>query len=81
MSYTKKDKVYNKLFGGYVRECRIARGFTQEEFGERIGSRAQNVYRIEVGGISPTLLQLRRLAKGFDQSLYEFLQGFGNYKG
>ncbi|HEY7200574.1 MAG TPA: helix-turn-helix transcriptional regulator [Candidatus Dormibacteraeota bacterium] len=45
-----------------VRQLREARGLSQRELAERIGSTAAIVSRLEAGGSSPTIDVLERLA-------------------
>lgn len=45
-----------------VRELREARGLSQSELAERIGSTQPAVARLEAGGVAPTIETLERIA-------------------
>jgi transcriptional regulator with XRE-family HTH domain len=54
------------LFGSRLRELRIARGLTQPEIAERVGTSASNISDLERGIKVPTLTTVARLADALD---------------
>jgi transcriptional regulator with XRE-family HTH domain len=54
------------LFGARLRETRIARGLTQPEIAERVGTSASNISDLERGIKVPTLTTVARLADALD---------------
>jgi transcriptional regulator with XRE-family HTH domain len=65
-----------KPFGAYVRRLREARGLTQEKLAERCDLATDTIRRLEHGTFSPSLRTLRKLAKGFEQSVAQLFDGF-----
>jgi transcriptional regulator with XRE-family HTH domain len=64
-------------FGAYVRHLReIVHGLKQEELAERCTLSADTIRRLERGAFSPSLLTLRKVAKGFGLSVAQLFQGF-----
>jgi transcriptional regulator with XRE-family HTH domain len=54
------------LFGARLRELRIARGLTQPEIAQRVGTSASNISDLERGIKVPTLTTVARLADALD---------------
>lgn len=65
------------LFGQLVRRELETRGITQREFGKMIGMDETQVARLVRGaGGDPKIATLRRIAKAFNVTLSQLLQGF-----
>jgi transcriptional regulator with XRE-family HTH domain len=63
-------------FGAYVRHLREVHELKQEELAKRCTLSADTIRRLERGAFSPSLLTLRKLAKGFGLSVAQLFQGF-----
>jgi transcriptional regulator with XRE-family HTH domain len=64
-------------FGAYVRHLREeVHGLNQEELAKQCTLSADTIRRLERGAFSPSLLTLRKLAKGFGLSVAQLFQGF-----
>ena len=61
----------NRLLGERVRELRLARGWSQEELGERCDLDRTYVSGIERGVRNPTLTVIASIAAGFKVSIEE----------
>ena len=65
----------NVQFGRRIRELRLERGFSQEEFADRIHLDRTYVSGIERGRRNPTLRTLQQFATGLGISLSKLLEG------
>jgi transcriptional regulator with XRE-family HTH domain len=63
-------------FSAYVRHLREVHELKQEELAKRCTLSADTIRRLERGAFSPSLLTLRKLAKGFGLSVAQLFQGF-----
>lgn len=71
------DKIeFDKKLGAYVQMLRKEKALTQQDLAEKIGTMKQNISRLEHGDTSPTFYWISNLAKAFDMSLKEFVEGF-----
>lgn len=61
----------NRLLGERVRELRLARGWSQEELGERCDLDRTYVSGIERGVRNPTLTVIASIAAGFKVAIEE----------
>jgi len=71
---------FNKLFGEFIRQKRIAKNWSQSELADKLNNNFQNISRLERGEISPTLYWIDGLAKAFDELLSDIIIEFENYK-
>lgn len=62
------------LFGARLREMRIARGLTQPEIAERVGTSASNISDLERGIKVPTLTTVARLADALGCNVTELVE-------
>jgi transcriptional regulator with XRE-family HTH domain len=59
--------------GSQVRELREARGLSQRQLAERMGTTQSTVARLEAGGTRPTLTTLERVASALNATVkFEF---------
>lgn len=58
-----------------IKDLRTAEGLSQERFALRIGMDRTYLASIEVGQRNITLLNLAKIANGFDMTLSEFFEG------
>jgi len=65
----------NNRFGQRVRQLRKDRGWSQEEYAERCSLDRTYISGIERGVRNPSLEVLENLARGFDLSLSEMMDG------
>lgn len=59
-AYTKAGRAVE--LGDQVRRLREARGWSQAELAERMGSRQPVIARLELGGVEPTIPTLERVS-------------------
>ncbi|WP_425328121.1 helix-turn-helix domain-containing protein [Pseudomonas nitroreducens] len=64
----------HRQFGLRIRELRLARGETQEDFAARCGFARTYMSRIETGGANPSLDALKTLADALEVSLSTLLE-------
>jgi len=57
-----EDLVYLQRLGEKIVELRKARGITQQELAERLGTKNTQVRRIERGTVNSTINMLRKIA-------------------
>lgn len=69
-----EDNDDRKVVGARIRAARESAGLSQLELSRRSGMAQESLSRIETGRRDPRLDTLRRLAKGLDLSLDEFMQ-------
>ena len=62
-----------------VKELRACRSLSQEQFANQIGMDRTYLASIEVRQRNVTLLNLAKIANGFDMSLSEFLEDIPRY--
>ena len=60
-----------KTFGTRVRQLRLAKGFSQVEFGEKCGFYQTYLSRIENGQANPSLNAIEVLANALDMTIFE----------
>lgn len=58
-----------------VRDLRLERGMTIKELAHSIGKEIQSVHRLEKGGVNPSYLYLRQIAKGLGTTVDRLLEG------
>lgn len=58
-----------------IKELRALRSLNQEQFAHRINMDRTYLASIEVGSRNVTLMNLAKIARGFDLSLSEFFEG------
>lgn len=63
-------------FGRHFKAKRLMTGLSQERFAEGAGVDRSFVGKIEQGRSSPSLVTLVQLARGFNTTVSEFLDGF-----
>jgi transcriptional regulator with XRE-family HTH domain len=51
-----------RIVGGRIKELRVQKGFTQDDFAARAGLNRAHLYRVEEGRQSPTLRTLKTIA-------------------
>lgn len=71
---------FNKLFGEFIRQKRIAKNWSQSELADKLNNNFQNISRLERGEISSTLYWIDGLAKAFGELLSDIIIEFENYK-
>lgn len=71
---------FNKRFGKFVAQKRLALNLTQSELAAKIGNNPQNISRLERGEVSPTLYWTGQLAKAFNLSLSELVTELESFK-
>jgi transcriptional regulator with XRE-family HTH domain len=62
------------LFGARLRELRIARGLTQPDVADRVGTSASNISDLERGIKVPTLTTVARLADALECTVSELVR-------
>ncbi len=77
MQKSKLNKQFDKLFGLYVKQNRVLRGWSQIDLAEKVGNNFQNIPRLERGEITPTLFWCYKLADAFDITLPELIKEVG----
>lgn len=71
------DKLqYNKLFGEYLRNKRISKGWNQNDLASILGNNSQNISRIERGELTPTIYWMEKLATAFECKPSEIMAEF-----
>ena len=68
-----KPKPIQLSFAANLRRLRMERGYTQEQFAERVGFAARYVQRLESGRASVELVTLAAVAKGLRVGYDELL--------
>ena len=63
-----------KAVGARIRHIREAKGITHEELATSIGKLRTALYRIEAGGVNPSIYTLREIAGGLKVDLEELLR-------
>ncbi len=58
-----------RIFGQRVKELRLAKGFSQEEFAEKINVHRTYMGFIERGERNPTLLNIYKISRALDVKL------------
>src|SRR5258706_9968930 len=62
------------LFGAHLREMRLARGLTQPDLADRVGTSASNISDLERGIKVPTLTTVARLADALECNVSELVE-------
>lgn len=62
-AFTDAERNEAYKIGREIKQLRIENGWTQKEFGEKIGTKQPGVARIENGGESPNNITLEKIAK------------------
>src|SRR5258706_16453388 len=62
------------LFGARLRELRLARGLTQPDIAQRVGTSASNISDLERGIKVPTLTTVARLADALECNVTELVE-------
>jgi transcriptional regulator with XRE-family HTH domain len=70
----KDEKQYLKLLGERIAEKRHAKGFSVQDFADKVGIARAHVYRIENGEHSPSITILRKIAKELGIVLSEIIK-------
>lgn len=70
---------FNKLFGKYVKQERIAKGWTQVQLADKLDSDFQYISSLERGEFAPTVYWVFNLTKAFEVDFGEFMSGFNTY--
>ena len=65
----------SKTIGNRIREWRLARGWSQEEFADRCEIHRSHMGEIERGEVDPAISTLVKIGKGFNMTAAEFLTG------
>lgn len=68
-----EDSVYLQRLGEKIVELRKAKGITQQEMAERLGTKNTQVRRIERGTVNSTINMLRKIAVILEVSVSELL--------
>lgn len=76
MKEKKERDIYCQKFGLYIKTLRKLKGMKQIDLADKLGNSAQNVSTLEQGQYSPTLIFIDRLAKAFEISMTELINGF-----
>lgn len=66
------------MLGTNIRAARKAKGWTQKELAEQIGSNASYVNRLEIGKVNPSVGVLERIADALECSLDHLVKGQGD---
>ena len=69
-----EDSVYLERLGTKIVELRKARGITQQELAERLGTKNTQIRRIERGTVNSTINMLRKIAGVLDISISDLVQ-------
>ena len=72
---------YQKLINSNIKELRVKKGLTQEEFAEKIGISIQGLSNIERNRYQPTSDTVDKICKNFKISPLELLLTKSNTKG
>ncbi len=72
---------FNKVFGEFVREKRIALNLSQAQLSDKMALDYQYISSVERGLVSPTLYWIVGLADAMDLPLEVFIKEFSNYSG
>ena len=64
-----------KKFGKKVKELRAKLGITQEQLGEKANLHYNYIGNIETGRQNPTLETIEKIAKAFEISVSDLLEG------
>jgi transcriptional regulator with XRE-family HTH domain len=72
---------FNKVFGEFVREKRIALKLSQAQLSDKMALDYQYISSVERGLVSPTLYWIVGLADAMDLPLEVFIKEFSNYSG
>jgi transcriptional regulator with XRE-family HTH domain len=72
---------FNKVFGEFVREKRIALNLSQAQLSDKMALDYQYISSVERGLVSPTLYWIVGLANAMDLSLEVFIKEFSRYSG
>lgn len=67
---------FKTTFGSNLRTVRIAKGYTQQELADIIGSQQPAYSKIENGETNVTLKTINKLAQALDVSPAEFFQNW-----
>ena len=67
---------FNKLFGQYLKNRRVLKGWSQTDLAAILGNNSQNISRIERGELTPTIYWFQKLANAFECCPSEFLKDF-----
>lgn len=62
------------LFGERVRALRVAAGWTQDAFAERVGFARSYMSKLETGGANPSLDAIAALATALEVRMVELLE-------
>ena len=65
----------SKAIGNRIREWRMERHWSQEEFADRCEIHRSHMGEIERGEVDPAISTLVKVAKGFSMTAAEFLRG------
>jgi transcriptional regulator with XRE-family HTH domain len=72
---------FNKVFGEFVREKRIALNLSQAQLSDKMALDYQYISSVERGLVSPTLYWIVGLANAMELPLETFIKEFSNYSG
>ena len=72
---------FNKVFGEFVRDKRIALNLSQAQLSDKMALDYQYISSVERGLVSPTLYWIVGLANAMELPLKTFIKEFSNYSG
>jgi transcriptional regulator with XRE-family HTH domain len=70
---------FNILLGKYVKQVRVAKGWTQVQLADKLDSDFQYISSLERGEFAPTVYWIYNLANAFEIDFSEFMNGFHDY--
>lgn len=73
MAMTDQQKEILKAFGEKVKSIRMEKNLTRQEVAYLIDKEPQSLYRLETGGVNPSLLYLLDICRGLNIDITELL--------
>jgi transcriptional regulator with XRE-family HTH domain len=70
---------FNILFGQFLKNKRIIKGWSQMDLAAILGNNSQNISRIERGELTPTIFWFQKLANAFNSTPSDFMKDFEDY--
>lgn len=68
------DKTYLKKLGEKVSTLRLAKGLSQDQLAEKLGTGHTQISRVERGEVNSTINMLRKIAAGLDISIEDLIK-------
>jgi transcriptional regulator with XRE-family HTH domain len=74
-----EKKCFNKYFGSFVKKKRIEKKWTQLDLAVEMNNNAQNISRLELGKINPTIYWCYLLSQALNISFEELMIEFSEF--